>query len=100
MTTNASSRGVQSGHTQSGKDIVALYSPQRKIRKSAAEIDNSADIAIGTRFAGLRCDVRVQPINLAFGKWRKNDTHKVSLPFARGAAGLNAAKDFLSRNGF
>jgi hypothetical protein len=48
----------------------------------------------------LRCDVRVQPINLAFGKWRKNDTHKVSLPFARGAAGLNAAKDFLSRNGF
>jgi hypothetical protein len=38
----------------------------------------------------MRRDVFVQAVNVALGKWREDNAHKVSLLVARGAACLDA----------
>jgi hypothetical protein len=47
---------LESGHPQSGQEIVALRSPQRKCGQPVAEIDDAADIAV--RAPSLACTAR------------------------------------------
>jgi hypothetical protein len=81
---------LESGHSQSGQEIVALCTPQRKCREPVAEIDDAADIAVRALLTRMRRDVLVQAIDVALGKGREDNPHKVSLLLARGAARLDS----------
>ena len=67
-----------------------VCSPQWKCREPVAEIDDAADIAVRALLTRMRRDVFVQAVNVALGKWREDNAHKVSLLLARGAACLDA----------
>jgi hypothetical protein len=54
----------------------------------------------GAIFAGVSGDVLVERVEVAFGKRREDDLHKLSLGLARGAPGLDALKDLVGRYAF
>jgi hypothetical protein len=85
-----SDAALESGHPQSWQQVIALCSPQWKCREPVAEIDDAADIAVRALLTRMRRDVFVQAVNVALGKWREDNAHKVSLLLARGAACLDA----------
>jgi hypothetical protein len=91
---------LKSCYAQSRQDIITLHPSQRKGRESVAKINDATNIAIGTGFVGMCLDVPMQFVDVTFSKRRKNDAHKISPNFLRGASGLDAAKDCIGWNAF
>ena len=89
---------LESGHPQSGQEIVALRSPQRKCGEAVAEVDNAADIAVRALLTRMHRDVLMKAVDLPLCQGREDNPHKVLLLLARGSALLDAAEDRVGRN--
>ena len=56
---------LESRHAQSGQEIIALRSAERKCPEPVAELDDSLDIAFRTLFTRMRRDVFMQAVDVA-----------------------------------